>query len=213
MIIEFFGLSGTGKTVIGRELSRMLKIEYINVDSFFEKIKYALFYFFTSPLKTTRLFFKTINESGLSFNLMRQKLFILFCMAIRNQKALGKGGNGVVILDEGMAEYGLTLFEKEINEEEVRKYLQKNTAFDILVILRTDSNERIRRMEQKTKIPRSHLGIDIGKWQLIQENNEKVFRRVFERYFDDRNFIEVDTTGKTINNSLNEICSVLKKYL
>ncbi len=213
MIIEFFGLSGTGKTIIGRELSRLLEIEYINVDSFFEKIKYALIYFFTSPLKTVWLLFKTIKESGLSLNLMRQKLFILFCMAVRNQKALEKGRKIAVILDEGMAEYGLTLFEKEINEEEAKKYFQKNVTADIFVILRTDSDERIKRMGQKTKIPRSDLGIDIRKWQLIQENNEEVFRRVFERYFDDRNFIEINTAGKTVRDSLNEIYSELKKYL
>jgi hypothetical protein len=134
-------------------------------------------------------------------------------MIIRNQKALEKSRNSAVVLDEGMTEYGITLFEKEINEEGARKYLQKNTAFDILIILSTDSDERIKRMNQKMKIPRSDLGIDVRKWQLVQENNEKVFRRVFKKYFNNRNFIEINTTGKTVNNSLNEICSALKKYL
>lgn len=213
MIIEFFGLSGTGKTIIAREFSRILEIEYINANSFLEKIKYAVFYFFTSPLKTTRLILRTIKESDLSLNLMRHKLFMLLCMIIRNQKALEKGRNNTVVLDEGMTEYGLTLFEEEINEDETRKYLQENTAFDILIILSADSDERTKRMNQKMKIPRSDLGIDIKKWQLVQENNEKVFRRVFKRYFGNRNFVEINTTGKTISDSLNEICSVIKKYL
>ena len=181
MIIEFFGPSGAGKTTIARELNLNTGWEYIVVNSRKEKFKYNVIFLFHSFIKFFSLFIKTISEGGGSFSLTRHKLHLLSEYIARNEKARIVGRKHNVILDEGLVQYGLSLYEKNISKLDAKKYIDRFATVQnkIQVVILCNDSERIKRMEKRKRIPRAFLNLDKEEWQKTISNNTNIFTDIF----------------------------------
>ena len=181
MIIEYFGPSGSGKTTIARELSISTGWKYISVNSRKEKLKYIIIFLSRIPARFLFLFIKTILEGRHSFRLLRHKIHLLGEYIARSEKARIESKNEKVILDEGLAQYGLSLYEQNISEKDACKYIDKfvNKNNKVEIIISCNETDRIERMKERKRIPRAYMGIDSNRWQKIMTENSHIFNDVF----------------------------------
>ena len=184
MIIEFFGPSGVGKSTIAQELSNNTRWEYIAINSRKEKLKYVIISLFRLPVRFLSLFCRTIIEGKYSLALLRHKIHLFTEYVARNEKARIKGIRQNVILDEGFAQYGLSLYEHNISKKTALRYVNKFILCNcnkIEVIILCNEQDRIKRMENRKRIPRVHLNIDNKTWQRIVSKNFDTFLNVLKR--------------------------------
>jgi len=181
MIIEFFGPSGAGKTTIAKVLADNTGWEYISINSRKDKLKYVIIFLFRAPMRFLSLFIRTILEGKRSASLLRHKIHLLSEFIARSEKARIKSKNKKVILDEGLAQYGLSLYEQNISEANAYKYINRfvNKDNKIEVIVSCSEVERTDRMKNRKRIPRAHLNIDVEKWQKVISENARVFINIF----------------------------------
>lgn len=181
MIIEFFGPSGVGKTTIAQRLSSDTGLEYISIDSRKEKIKYVIIFLFRFPIRFLLLFVLTAFEGKSSHHLVRHKIHLLSEYIARNEKARIKSKKRNVVLDEGLAQYGLALYERNISDLVARKYINMfGDKSNILnVVISCSDIERIGRMKKRQRIPRAYIEFDKKKWQKIIGKNANVFTKIF----------------------------------
>jgi hypothetical protein len=180
MIIEFFGPSGSGKTTIARELSISTGWKYISVNSKKEKLKYIIIFLSRIPARFLFLFIKTILEGRHSFRLLRHKIHLLGEYIARSEKARIESKNEKVILDEGLTQYGLSLYEHNISEKSVYRYINKFAHRDnkINIVISCGDADRIDRMEKRKRFPRAYIGIENEVWQKIISENTKIFTEI-----------------------------------
>jgi len=127
------------------------------------------------------LFIKTILEGRHSFRLLRHKIHLLGEYIARSEKARIESKNEKVILDEGLAQYGLSLYEQNISEKDACKYIDKfvNKNNKVEIIISCNETDRIERMKERKRIPRAYMGIDSNRWQKIMTENSHIFNDVF----------------------------------
>ena len=205
MIVEFFGLSNTGKSVMKRKLESKghLTGKYEEV-SLGRKFGNFLVYFLRHPGKTGYLFLK-LNGHGLGKGLGIGKRFKIWKM--RNSYlagVLGKAEHYSKIKEEIFVdEFGLQalfmILHRKGEEKEVRKLLRALPLGGKVVVFK--GNDRLRKAAYKKKHPfrpgtlMPGSGIDSGfarEWMKIMRYNFKIVERVIGKDF------KADGFGKSI---------------
>ena len=144
MIIELFGLSGSGKSTIARHLDSTGKASRIRINSTSELLWRSIWYIVKHPKSSAIQLHYLLRFAG-SPSLFFTKYMNLFLHhAAKRQKA--EASKGYVVLDQGHLQNLLSLFETPQSLEELIKYLRCIPLPDQVWIFDVPEKERARRL-------------------------------------------------------------------
>ncbi|MEK9176742.1 MAG: glycosyltransferase [Patescibacteria group bacterium] len=159
MIIELFGLPGSGKTTFARAWERE-GARVVRAPGRWALILYNALFIAENPLRAFRLL------AGLFREAPRGAKWLLFVNSflVHNAKhviarAVSARGE-IALLDQGHFQNVLSVFGKPPSEHTLRAYLPLLPKPDLLVVLDVPKTERETRLASRGKIPRSELGND-----------------------------------------------------
>lgn len=217
MIIEFFGLSNSGKSILKKMLYEqysVIKYEDLNtLKKFFLLLKHL----FLHPVNTTALFFK-LNSNWCSENLSLVKKFKVSKM--RNSYLAGvlakseilKSKNENIIVDEFSLQSIFMILQRNSNEEQVKAILERLPKSDYIVLF--EGNKKLRYQKYKLKhpfkagflLPGSFIDFSYGKkWIKNMEHNFEIINRILKKYcLEEKNKFKdiIKTMGKINKETL-----------
>ncbi len=200
MIIEFFGLSNSGKSVLKRELEKkgykVSKPEKISrTMKFFLFIKHLIL----NPLNSLYLFNK-LNSNRIQINLSPEKKALIKKM--RNSYLIGvlakyeylKNKKENIFTDEFSLQSIFMILQKKSNEKEIRKIIKKLPKSDYLFLFEGNKEWRHKAYQKKhpvhggTLMPGSGIDKDYAEeWMKIMEYNFEIIKKIiFEDYKEDK---------------------------
>jgi len=200
MIIEFFGLSNSGKSVLKRELEKkgykVSKLEKISrTMKFFLFIKHLIL----NPLNSLYLFNK-LNSNRIQINLSPEKKALIKKM--RNSYLIGvlakyeylKNKKENIFTDEFSLQSIFMILQKKSNEKEIRKIIKKLPKSDYLFLFEGNKEWRHKAYQKKhpvhggTLMPGSGIDKDYAEeWMKIMEYNFEIIKKIiFEDYKEDK---------------------------
>lgn len=125
MIVECFGLPGVGKTTVCEQLTKTKG--FVGVPKIVAKHR-SLLFFMSYPLFSIAWLVRVCKEGvrANSYKLFRFKLSVFLNTVARVQYAqyLEKTGDDVVVLDEGLLQRALSVYEKKIAALDMKKLIQ-----------------------------------------------------------------------------------------
>ena len=200
MIIEFFGLSNSGKSVLKRELEKkgykVSKSEKIS-----KTLKFFLFikHLILNPLNSLYLFNK-LNSNRIQINLSPEKKALIKKM--RNSYLIGvlakyeylKNKKENIFTDEFSLQSIFMILQKKSNEKEIRKIIKKLPKSDYLFLFEGNKEWRHKAYQKKhpvhggTLMPGSGIDKDYAEeWMKIMEYNFEIIKKIiFEDYKEDK---------------------------
>lgn len=175
MIIEFYGLPGSGKTTLAKEIAEKTDFKIIKVSKKAELLFYNLLFLTKHPIKFFATFFYLALNSK-SFKMFYLKFMNTFLhhnaeyqKALRCKKA---------ILDDGYFQNIISVFGKEMNSKSLRKYLKFLLRPDMLIVFNISSDKRSERISKRGYAARDIFNTEYGaKWEEILEKNDGILKK------------------------------------
>lgn len=182
MIIEFYGLPGSGKTTIARALEKKdpAKFVYLHTSPRKEIIKLVPLFFIhhigITIFWLKELFFKCFKSHF--FPLFRYKLHLLLITFVQYQKAKNYK-NKVVLLDEGFLQRILSIYESRLTKDKIIHYFNHLIKADLIVFTKNSESEfsRFISSSHKDQSPRTKLGEEyLSQWMEITRSNYQMIK-------------------------------------
>lgn len=183
MIIEFYGLPGSGKTTIARAIAECANdrsVTYLHTSPRGEIVRYFPVFFARNPV-CTFFWLKEIVKECMRFHfraLFRYKLHLFFISVVQYQKAYSKK-NDISLIDEGLYQRILSLYESQMRKQEIERCIQHIPKPDVLVITSNKETEfyRFLRSPHRHESPRLRLGQKyFENWMDIIRKNDVAVR-------------------------------------
>jgi hypothetical protein len=155
MIIEFFGMPGTGKTTTAQRLVTETDWEIARVWGRRELLMRTMLLFCAHPVRVTVLFLYIVRNSK-SVRMFRYKSANLFFhtnaayhKALKMPRAL---------FDQGYCQNLISLFEDPISEQAMKRYISWAFVPDLVVVFEAPLSDIANRLEGREYIVRSRYG-------------------------------------------------------
>jgi hypothetical protein len=181
VIVELFGPSGSGKSYVAARLAAEHNLKPVRV-RFGQKYLFATAFAFRHREFARRIFAMWNAETRKNPVLRGNKLYRLISFMAKEQKARRMGGG---VIDEGIIQYFLILYEGDAPVEDVRDCLALLERPDYFVcIVESDVATRFRRMRERGKVSRWELGEDYTRrWQDVLQSNAERLKPVLMSLF------------------------------
>ncbi|MDP2672766.1 MAG: hypothetical protein Q8O84_03055 [Nanoarchaeota archaeon] len=200
MIVEFFGLSNTGKSVLKRELEKK-GYKVSRPEKISKTMKFFLFvkHLILNPLNSIYLF-NELNSNRVQINLSPEKKSLIRKM--RNSYLVGvlakyeylKNKEENIFTDEFSLQSLFMILQKKSNEKEIRKIIKKLPKSDYLFLFEGNKEWRHKAYQKKhpihsgTLMPGSGIDKDYAEeWMEIMEYNFEIIKKIIlENYQEDK---------------------------
>ncbi len=187
MIIELFGLPGSGKSTIIRSLVNNKIGKDIFIRNRFEKAFYLSLFLMRHPI----ISFFWIKEIILQRHreLTSYKISLLFSTFAKIQKA--SFSNNTYIIDEGLIQRILSIYETNLTEQKIKSILNYVVISDKILFIKGGLFDRFVFDHDKNNSPRFKMGEKYMKdWSVILTNNimlvnteiMKIYNTVYRSY-------------------------------
>jgi glycosyltransferase involved in cell wall biosynthesis len=200
MIIELYGLPGSGKTTYAKALAREGGFEIIKIHHRTELIRRNILFFLRHPVKVSRLFFYTFRHAG-SSSLLRYKMINLFLESnAKYHKALSVER---AIIDQGYFQNFLSLFEHPAKKSELEKYLRFVFLPDTLVAFDIPEDILEKRLEKRGYGVREDRSAAYrARWQIAVRQNHALVVSLMKEIPVKSFFIKNDAEGEEVFTTL-----------
>jgi len=181
--VELVGLPGSGKTTLAKKLSSEQGAEVVNIFSRKEHLKYLLLFLFSHPVSFIFWVLQVIKESN---GLLRYKFHLWSLSAARSQKAKSSNKK-VVIIDEGLMQRIFSVYDRKLNEREIKKVIRKIPLSDKVLFCEGGTFERFLEWERGSNSPRMKKGKEyFQQWREVSTKNAETLNNVLRSKFTDR---------------------------
>jgi len=178
MIIELFGLPGSGKTTLAKRIETDKKIPVIKINKKRELIFLNLVFLFRHPFKFFWSLFYLMKYAGGS-NLFYYKFLNIFLH--HNAKYLKAKKQRIAIIDQGHFQNVLSLFERPVSGHALLKYLNCLPKPDKLIVLDLNPAEIKNRFDSRGYYSRADMSVGYQeKWLATIAVNYATFLRVIK---------------------------------
>lgn len=178
MIIELYGLPGSGKTTLANKLAAEKGYAIIKVRKKRELVYYNLFFLFKHPYKFVILLFYVIINSN-NPRLFYYKFMNTFLGYNAKYQKAKRYENA--ILDQGYFLNAFALFERPIEKAEMKKYFKHILKPDQLLILDIPFEVSLERTKERGYFARENFGEEYKKeWQKAVWENNQLFLNIVE---------------------------------
>lgn len=204
MIIEFFGLSKSGKSILLNDLGKKgFNINKFNDVSILIKILFFIKCFFKYPLNTIYLFYKT-NSNNLEIEslkiLDKIRIFLMrnsyvFSMLAKSERLKNK--SGIQFVDEYSLQSLFMILQVKSDKKTFQKIFSKLPLADYVFLFERDKKERhkIYRLphpkfkKNPVMFPGGWININFSKkWMEVMEFNYKIIKEIIlEDYTKEKN--------------------------
>ncbi len=152
MIIELYGLPGTGKSTIAAKLASLLKGEIIRIERRKDFIWFNILSFLRHPLKFVKRTALAFHEGG-----HRELLYYKFIKIFLYRNAVVEKARRypLAIVDEGHMGNILSAFEKPLSQDMLLKEMENLEFPDIVLRFTLPENERKIRLKNRGFFSRS----------------------------------------------------------
>jgi len=176
-----FGPAGSGKSFHAARLAAEYQVRRIRV-GFGRKYLFAIWFALTHRDFARHIFHIWNAETRKNPVLRGNKLYRLISFMAKEQKARCQRGG---VIDEGIIQYFLILYEGEAPAAEVRDCLALLQRPDYLVcIVESDVATRFHRMQERGKVSRWELGdAYVRRWQDVLQSNTQRLKPVLTSLF------------------------------
>jgi len=195
MIIEFFGLSNTGKSVLKKNLEKKGYPTYnIEKSNLFAKFFFFFKHFLLHPIKTKYLFYK-LNTNNIKLRLGVKKRFQIFKMrnsylAFVLAKYEQMKNKKQIFTDEFSYQSLFMILQKKSNEKEIKKILNALPKSDFLFLFNGNKELRYRAYAKPhpkrkgTLLPGSGIDTKYAEsWMNLMEYNIEIIKKIIEKDF------------------------------
>ncbi len=215
MIVEFFGLPGSGKSSTAKALELSGAGIIAPIDTKRELAKHTLELCFRHPLICIFLFLK-IKKAASSFKIRRSLMINAFgyrlarvAHARETKRELAKKDKKetLIIIDEGPLQNVLSLFDKPVAQEEIitcatilRPLHEHFVCFDI------SHDEFIKRTKDRGRVSREEFGVvNKDEWIEVLYKNYRTFMDVLPNLGFSYTIIREGSSIDEVTKKLNEI--------
>ena len=182
MMVEFFGLPGSGKSYIAEKEFGYVAKPFKSFVSRIKKYYLLAFYEALHPIRSAVFIIAIIKETKHNRKLLLHKIKFLYFNAEAREMAASLKKNGII--EEGLVNYLLSLYERKILADDVRPLLKRIPKNRTIYIINADKKTRQKRMKDRNRTPRNSFGEDyLKKRQLILEHNFEVIKKLIKETF------------------------------
>ncbi|PLX27397.1 hypothetical protein C0583_03735 [Candidatus Parcubacteria bacterium] len=197
MIIEFFGLPGSGKSSIARKVSENSEFKLIKIRSRTELIKFNILFFIKNPYKFIWLFLLIVkNSSGLfDFYYKFMNSFLDY-----NAKLEKASREEYAIIDQGYFQNVLAVYKREIDKSVLRQYLKEIKKPDFLIIVDLDKKKRQERIiERGHGVKNVYSDKESDRWTERAEKSYQFFKENIKDLYS--NYLIIDSSDSIEDTS------------
>jgi thymidylate kinase len=208
MTIEFFGLSGSGKSTIAKTLANKGGYQIIRIRKKKELFYYNLLSFLRHPIAFICLFILVIKHSS-GYKEFYYKF--MNCFLDYNAKYEKARGVEMAILDQGYFQNIISLYDRSIKKEDLDQLRKIIRLPDILFVFELDKEKRRQRHEERGYGLRGNFdAIEQEEFTKVSEENFLFFCRQGKEVFENMIFIDA---SKELEDTIKEISiSVRQSY-
>lgn len=182
MIVELYGLAGSGKTYSTPRIAAQYGLPVADVSR--RRERYACFLGFcrSHPALAGSLLLETVRRTLSRPSLLFHKLKMLVSNLAKVQKAVRLGGG---VVDAGLFQFLLVIYEEAVSEAELAKFKDRLALQDYrILVFDVDDDVRTHRMTSRGPLPRGQFGEAYQRrWYDIYVSNDKVVRNFIARHF------------------------------
>ena len=191
MLIELYGLPGSGKTTLAKIIAKERGYKIIKIRSKRELFFYNLIFLIDHPYKFfVQLFYLVINSNNLK--IFYFKLMNTFLDYNAKYQKAKKYENA--ILDQGYFLNVFAVFDEEQTDEKIEKYLSYLLKPDLLIILDVPFFVSLERAKNRGYFARENFSSEYKiKWQDAVKKNNRIFLNMINSI--KVNYIKIDETN------------------
>ncbi len=204
MVIEFYGLPGTGKSTTARRLEEKSNFKRVRIKNNIELLWYNFLFFIKYPIKFFILLYYVFTNSN-NFKMFYYKFMNTFLHHNAKYQKAKKFKNSII--DQGHTQNIISVFEEKKGLSAIEKYFTFIPKTNKLIIFDADFSVRKNRIEKRNHAPRSEYDDQyLKKWHEITKYNNKLFQKLIK---------DLDVSYKTIdaNKDADEIYKEVLNYI
>lgn len=208
MIIELYGLSGSGKTTFAKKMAQESGFQIIKIRTRFELLYLNVLFLAMHPWRffSGALYLTGNSPSGQLFYYKLMNTF-LHVQAKYAKAWLWRGRNKGLIIDQGYIQNVISLFETEKSKDQIRKYMSIWIRPDILVAFDSPKEVREERLRGRGDRSRQSFGESyLRNWEDVAEKNNRIFSEILKD-------LEVHTVVVSADADLQKTEASLKKII
>ncbi|MFH1744874.1 MAG: AAA family ATPase [bacterium] len=196
MIIEIYGLPGSGKTTAAKRIADSCGYEIIKIRKKSELVFYNFLFLIKHPVRFFVLLYYVFRFSSSLKEFYFKLMNTFFDYNAKYQKALKKKN---AILDQNYFTNIFAVFTKPVDAEVLTKYLKYVLCPDKLIIMNIDKDIREKRVMERNYFARDDFGDEYKKeWREAMEKNNKIFFDVVKKMKIDYLILDDDNLSSKI---------------